>query len=92
MLHIVIFQYIFQLQIPITITLRVCKGPFRQQERKPAATTTSDQQQGIFYTHHPTDRISHTMTFVTPVVEHRLEREIAHWVHHEGLIQGRIAP
>ena len=30
--------------------------------------------------HHPTDRISHTMAFVTPVVEHRLEREIAQWV------------
>ena len=27
--------------------------------------------------HHPTDRIAHTMTFVTPVVEHWLEREIA---------------
>ena len=27
--------------------------------------------------HHPTDRITHTMDFVTPVVEHWLEREIA---------------
>ena len=27
--------------------------------------------------HHPTDRIAHTMAFVTPVVEHWLEREIA---------------
>ena len=34
--------------------------------------------------HHPTDRIVHTTTFVTPVVEHWLEREIAQWVHHEG--------
>ena len=25
--------------------------------------------------HHPTDRITHTMTFVMPVVEHWLERE-----------------
>ena len=25
--------------------------------------------------HHPTDRIAHTMAFVTPVVEHWLERE-----------------
>ena len=25
--------------------------------------------------HHPTDRIAHTTAFVTPVVEHRLERE-----------------
>ena len=31
--------------------------------------------------HHPTDRIAHTTTFVTPVVEHWLEREIAQWVH-----------
>ena len=28
--------------------------------------------------HHPTDRIAHTTAFVTPVVEHWLEREIAH--------------
>ena len=31
--------------------------------------------------HHPTDRITHTPAFVTPVVEHWLEREIAQWVH-----------
>ena len=31
--------------------------------------------------HHPTDRIVHTTAFVTPVVEHWLEREIAQWVH-----------
>ena len=31
--------------------------------------------------HHPTDRIAHTTAFVTPVVEHWLEREIAQWVH-----------
>ena len=31
--------------------------------------------------HHPTDRILHTTAFVTPVVEHWLEREIAQWVH-----------
>ena len=29
----------------------------------------------------PTDRITHTTAFVTPVVEHWLEREIAQWVH-----------
>ena len=28
-----------------------------------------------------TDRITHTTVFVTPVVEHWLEREIAQWVH-----------
>ena len=31
--------------------------------------------------HHPTDRIAHTTAFVTPVVEHWLERETAQWVH-----------
>ena len=31
--------------------------------------------------HHSTDRITHTTAFVTPVVEHWLEREIAQWVH-----------
>ena len=41
---------------------------------------------------HPTDRIAHTMAFVTPVVEHWLERAIAQWVHNEGSIQQPIAP
>ena len=31
--------------------------------------------------HHPTDRITHTTAFVTPVVEHWLERKIAQWVY-----------
>ena len=31
--------------------------------------------------HHPIDRIVHTTDFVTPVVEHWMEREIAQWVH-----------
>ena len=31
--------------------------------------------------HHPTDRITHTKAFITPVVEHWLELEIAQWVH-----------
>ena len=35
----------------------------------------------FFYMHHPTDRIAHTTAFVTPAVEHWLEREIAQWVH-----------
>ena len=29
-----------------------------------------------FYMHHPTEKIAHTMTFVTPLLEHKLEREI----------------
>ena len=31
--------------------------------------------------HHPIDRIVHTTAFVTPVVEHWPEQEIAQWVH-----------
>ena len=34
--------------------------------------------------HRPTDRITHTTAFGTPVVEHWLERKIAEWVHHES--------
>ena len=30
----------------------------------------------VFNMHHPTDRIPHTTSFVTPVVEHWLEREL----------------
>ena len=33
------------------------------------------------YMHHPTDRTTHITAFVTPVVEHWLEREIARCVH-----------
>ena len=40
----------------------------------------------------PTDKIAHTTAFVTPVVEHWLEREIGQWVHHEGSIRRSIAP
>ena len=35
--------------------------------------------------HQFTDRIAHTMTFVTPVVEHRVEQDIAQWVHHNTI-------
>ena len=31
--------------------------------------------------HHPTDTIAHTTAFVTPVVEHWLERETVQWVY-----------
>ena len=36
--------------------------------------------------HHPTDRIAHTTAFVTPVVEHWLERKIAQWVNIKKLL------
>ena len=41
---------------------------------------------GSFIMHHLTDRIAHTMAFVTSIVEHCLEREIGKWIHHEGSI------
>ena len=40
----------------------------------------------------PTVRIEHTTAFVTPVMEHWLEREIAQWVHYKGSIRQPIAP
>ena len=46
----------------------------------------------VFYMYHPIYRITHTMVFVTPVVEHWLQREIAQWVHHEGSIWWPNAP
>ena len=36
--------------------------------------------------HHPTDRITHTTAFVTPVVEHWLEREPSGKKKHSNLI------
>ena len=41
---------------------------------------------GSFMCTIPIDRIAHTTAFVTPVVEHWLEHEIAQWVDHEGSI------
>ena len=49
-------------------------------------------QQGLFYMCHPTDTITHTTTFVTSVMEHWVEWEIAQWFHHEGSIRWPIAP
>ena len=40
--------------------------------------------------HHPTDRITHATTFVTPVVEHWLEREIAQWVRLSEVLYQRL--
>ena len=39
-----------------------------------------------------TNRIAHTMTFVTSVMEHWLEWETAQWVHHVGSIWWPITP
>ena len=38
----------------------------------------------FFYMQHPTDRIAHIIAFVTPVVDHWLEREIIQWFQHDG--------
>ena len=57
------------------------KGPCRERDKKPAAATTwatfIQLAARVLYMHHPTDRITHTMAFVKPVVEHWLEQEIA---------------
>ena len=42
---------------------------------------------------HPTDTITHTTAFVTPLIEHLLEQEIVQCVQpHEGSIRWPIAP
>ena len=46
---------------------------------------------GYFICRLPSHR-QDTTVFVTSVVEHWLEREIAEWVHHEGSIRRSIAP
>ena len=43
--------------------------------------------------HHPTVMLAHTTAFVTPVVEHWLERDISSMgPPHEGSIRRSIAP
>ena len=42
--------------------------------------------------HHHIDRTVHTMVFVTLIMELWLEREIAQWVLHDGLIRRPIKP
>ena len=42
----------------------------------------SNNSKWFFYMHHPTDRITHTTAFATPLVEHWLEREIGQWAKH----------
>ena len=37
--------------------------------------------------HHPTDRITHTIACVKPVLQHWLEREIAQWVENKERIK-----
>ena len=42
--------------------------------------------------HHPTYKMTHSTAFVTPVMEHWLEREIAQWVHNKGSTRRPMAP
>ena len=64
----------------------------------PAAATTwitiSDWQQGIFYMHHPPDRITYTLSFVTQVVICRALTGTSNrsMEHHKEVIQRPIAP
>ena len=37
----------------------------------------SDSEQGLFYMHHPTDRITHITASVTPVVEYWIEQDVS---------------
>ena len=42
---------------------------------------------GSFICAIPQNTIAHATAFVTPVVDHWLEREICQWVHNEGSIR-----
>ena len=48
---------------------------------QPHGLLFSINSKGSFICTIPTDRITHTTAFVTPVVEHWLERKKAQWVH-----------
>ena len=90
---ILYFKYLIKKKVKISLEMPVKYSS--NSERKPAAATwatLSDLQQGLFYMHHPTDRIAHTTNFITPVVGLWLEREIVQWVHHEVSIWLPIVP
>ena len=59
----------------------VTDHPYRERGNLLPPQGYSFRLTAIFYMHHPTDRIAHTTAFVTPVVEHCLEGQIAQWVH-----------
>ena len=42
--------------------------------------------------YHPTERITHTTAFGTPVVEFWVELELDQWVQHDGSTPLPIAP
>ena len=45
----------------------------------------------LFHIHHPTDWTAHTTVFVTSVMEHWLEWEIAQWFIHEKTINNSMS-
>ena len=53
---------------------------------KPAALFFLISSKGSFIF---TDRIVHTMAFVTSVVERWLKQEIAQWVHHQNVLSAK---
>ena len=65
-----------------------CKALLRWQERN----LLLQLQQGIFYMHHPTERIAHTTAVVKSAAEHWHEQETAQWVNHEESMQRPTAP
>ena len=90
-----IFYFIDTFYLRLYGFRHMVKDLANSEKREPADAkwaTLSDQQQGFFYMHHLTDRIVHTTVFVTPIVEHWLEREIAQWIQHDKSIQRPIAP
>ena len=58
----------------------ICLTPYNRKQNV-LSVSLNKTFPSFFYMHRPTYRISHTTAFVTPVVEHWLEREIAQWAH-----------
>ena len=56
-------------------------GSERGNQLPPHGLLFSINSKGCFICTIPRDRITHTTFFVTPVMEHRMEREIPQWVH-----------
>ena len=69
-------------------TYFICGYMEPESKRKPTSTTSGSTLSVCTIS----DRITHTTTFVTPVMQHWLEWEIAQWVHHERSNRRPIAP
>ena len=62
----------------------ICKGPFKGNLLPPLGYSFRLEARVLLYA---SSHIHHTTVFVTPVVEHWLERDIAQWVHYEGSLR-----